>query len=883
MTHSRIFLFSLILAAFSVTASGQETPAASQTGAASEPVVAQIQFYGLKTVSEDRARALVSVRLWDPYPPEAKAADIAALLGSSLFVGASIRTVALSSAAVRVDFDLTEGVPLASWGAAPAPPPDPHAAPAPPWVIGELEISGQRNVKRSTIRTQIKGRKGDLYDRPDLDRDIQAVLGLGGFERVAADVTPLPDRPVPVHFASSSPSPWEVKLTFLIEEKPLVRKVEFPGRAKMGKGRLVDAMSLKKGDPFDRSKMRDDADKVLEAYRKKGYLRAAVEPEVSIDTAALQADVSMKVVEGPRSKLARVDFLGTKAFKPKKLLKGLTNKPGWLFDKALSEKDIPEDLRKVEAKYKNKGYLDMKVLSSTVTFNEAATEAVLTVSIEEGKQYRYGDTTFFGHTLYVSTELAKALEYKKGKLFSQEKFDASVRGLQEVYAEKGRLRALIAHEKTFNAATGLMDVRFDIQEGPAVYIDHVDVEGYKATKAWVFTREILLKPGMLFQVSKLRKSQEKIMNLGFIDDVQPDVQSPYDPEKVDLTFDIVEGKPGMLTAGAGFSSLDGILGTLSLQHLNLFGRAWRSSLQWSFGARVNDFSASWMTPWVADKPVSLGIDAYNTRRISPYAGSSSAYVNKRVGGALRVGPRFADDMYRLDTYYSFAQISLTNVDPQFLGQLSEGTSIQSMIGATIARDTRDSIWDPARGSRHALSLDLAGGPVMGDINFLRPSLSDAHHFTLAEVEDYPLVLTLSNRLSYITQFGETRAVPVFERFFIGGQDTLRGYSASGEAGYRDGGRIYDIANIELGFPLARERKKTIVKFVTFYDIGGSWDSPRTVRFKVGQDQQDIKSNVGFGIRFTTPAFPIRLDWGYGFQHRPGEAKYQINFGIGNLF
>lgn len=880
MNFAKVVLFSLILSAFCGKAIGQETTTASEP----IPVLAQIQFFGLKTISEDRARALVSAKLWAPYPIASKSADMASLLGSGLFTAVSMREIALSSTALRVDFNLTEGVPQARYGAAlPPPPSDPTAAPAPPWVIAELEISGQRHIKRGTIRAQIKGRKGDLYDRPDLDRDIQAVLGLGGFERVAADVTALPESPVPAHFSAASPSPWQVRLTFLIEEKPLVRKVDFPGRAKMGKGALIEAMTLKKGDPFDRSKLRDDADKLLETYRKKGYLRASVEPTVALDTAALQADLSFAIAEGPRSKLAAVRFYGLSAFKPKKLLKTLVNKPGWIFDKPLSEKDIPEDIRKIEAVFKNQGYLDMKILTSTVIFNEAATEAVISFGLEQGPQYRYGDTTFTGQTLYVSTQLAKALDYKKGKLFSQERFDGSIRALQELYAEKGRLRALITPEKTFNQATGLMDVRFDVTEGPPVYVDHVDVEGYKATKPWVFTREILLKPGMLFQVSKLRKSQEKILNLGFIDDVQPDVQSPYDPEKVDLNFEIVEGKPGMLTAGAGFSSLDGMLGTLSLQHLNLFGRAWRSSVQWSFGARVNDFQVSWLTPWVKGKPISLGFDAYNTRRTSPFAGSSSAYVNKRVGGAVRVGPRFADDMYHLDTYYSFSQISLSNVEQQFVGQLSEGTSIQSMIGATFARDTRDNIWDPARGGRHALSVDVAGGPAFGDINYLRPSLSDAQHVTLVQVNDYPLVLTVSNRLGYITQFGETKAVPVFERFFVGGQDTLRGYSAAGEAGYRDGGRVYDVANVELGFPLARERRKTIVKFVTFYDIGGSWDSPRTARLKVGQDQQDIKTNVGFGIRFTTPAFPIRLDWGYGFQHRPGEAKYQINFGIGNLF
>jgi len=411
----------------------------------------------------------------------------------------------------------------------------------------------------------------------------------------------------------------------------------------------------------------------------------------------------------------------------------------------------------------------------------------------------------------------------------------------------------------------------------------VDVEGHKATKPHVFKRELTIEPGELFRVSKVRKSQEKLMNLGFLDDVQLDVQSPYDRERVDLTFEVVEGKPGMLTAGAGFSSLDGLLGTLSLQHLNLFGNAWKTKLSWSFGARVNDYSASWTTPWLYDKPISLGFDVFNTRRISPFEGSSSGFVSKRTGGGVRLGPRFKDDTYRLDFNYRIQSISITSVETQFRDTLSEGTSLQSTISVEAARDTRDNIWDPARGSRNSIALSLSGGPVQGNIHVFKPSIANSVHKTLAEVNDYPLVLTLSNRAAYVTQFNETREVPVFERFFIGGQDTLRGYSATGEVGFRNGGKVYDVANIELGFPLARERKRTIVKFVTFFDIGGSWDTMNDVRWRIGTQAHDLKTDVGFGIRFTTPAFPIRLDWGYGFQHRPGEAKFQINFGIGNLF
>ncbi|MEK7657346.1 MAG: outer membrane protein assembly factor BamA [Elusimicrobiota bacterium] len=863
MDWSRIVVFSILLSAAA-------SDVFSQTDAST---LAQININGVGAEDEAWVRGKIRARENAPYPDSLQSEDLGALLGSGRFLSVRMRRVDVSTGVLRLDIDLSPGTP-----SPPAPPPGAVDDHPPPWVIGELALEGNRHSKLGVLRSQIKARQGDLYDRVDLDRDIQSLLALGQFERVAADIASMP-KPVPEHLLSVSGSSHCVRLAFLVEERPLLRKIRFEGNEKLSRGRLTDETSLKSKDPLDKAKLRADEGKILEAYHKKGFLQASVESEVSLDTGALKVDLLFRVKEGPRSRIEDVRLSGVSAFKPKKLLKKMENRRKKVFE----EKKLSGDLSKIEDHYRNNGFLDFRLVSSSVSFSEDQTKIFIDIAVEEGRQSRFGDTTFSGHTLYASTDLAKAVEYRKGKLFSQEKFDSTIRSIQELYAEKGRLRTRINPTKTFNDATGLMDVRFEVEEGNIVYVDHIDIEGHKATKTYVFRRELVIKEGMPFQVSKIRKSIERIRNLGFIDDVQLDTQSPTDPEKADLTFEVFEGKPGMLTAGAGFSSLDGLIGTMSLQHLNLFGRAQRASVQWSFGSRVQDYTVSWTTLWTRGKPISLGFDVFNTRRVSPFDTSSTGFISRRLGGSMRVGPRFADDKYQLHFNYTFQQISIHNVEQQFLGRLSEGTSIQSSLGVDFARDTRDNIWDPARGTRNGAGVGLTGGPLQGDIHFLKPHIFNSAHHTLFSVGDYPFVLSFSNRGGYVTQFGETKVVPVFERFFVGGQDSLRGYAVSGEAGYRDGGKVYDVANVEFGFPLARERKQSIVKFVTFFDAGSSWDTWRDVRLRVGQGERDVKTDVGFGIRFVTPAFPIRLDWGYGLNHRPGEQKYQINFGIGSLF
>lgn len=749
-----------------------------------------------------------------------------------------------------------------------------------PWVIGDIKADGLKNVKLSTIRGAIKGRKGDLYDRPDLDKDIQSLLGLGLFERVGAEISLL-DKKVPEHFRKAAGADRQVQLSFVVKEKPIVKKITFKGHKKLSRGALTDLLSLKNKDPFDRTKLDEDRDKIIAKYHEKGFLDASAEPEVVVDTKTASVELVFNVVEGPKSRIELVEISGVKAFKPKVLFKLMKNKR----KKVYFAKDLPDDMKKVEAQYKNNGYLDVVISSPFITLSADKTRINIALGIVEGRSYRFGTTTFEGNLIYTSTELAKAVEYRPGKIFSQEKFDETIRGIQQdLYADRGRLHTRINPVKTFNAATDRMDVRYEIVEGPISYIGHVDVEGNKATKTFVLRREVVIKPGEMFRTSRVRRSIDKIRNLGFIDDVDLDLQpSPSEQDKVDLTFDVTEGKPGILTAGAAYSSVDGLIGTLSLQHLNLFGRAQKASVQWSFGKRVQDYSVSWTTPWLGNSPTSLGFDLYNTRRINPFDTSLSAYVERRTGGNIRLGPRFEEDKYQLNLNYGLARISIENVQEQFKGPLSEGTSIQSSFGAEFSRDTRDSIWDPAKGSRHGVGMLVSGGPFMGDIHFFKPSMTNQAHKTLFTVEDWPFVLSAYHRAGYVTQFGETKLVPVQDRYFIGGQDSLRGYSPSGEAGFPQGGKLYSVANVEFGFPLARERKKSIVKLVFFADIGGAWDRVRDVSGRVGSGTRDLKTDVGFGLRFVTPAFPIRLDYGYGLNHRNGERLYQINFGLGPLF
>ncbi|OGR72823.1 MAG: outer membrane protein assembly factor BamA [Elusimicrobia bacterium GWD2_63_28] len=764
---------------------------------------------------------------------------------------------------------------------APLPPVEIAAAAvsAGPWEVAETAAKGTINLKPKAVIKAGKAKKGRLYHKEFVAQDIESILALGSVDKVSVDIEELPGRTLSPKMADAAGSSVPVRVTYIVSEKPMIKKITVSGTKGLSKSAVKDEMALKERDYFEELKVREDLIKITDKYREKGYIDARTDYEVSFDTAASLCFLTIVVNEGPKARVAAVQLEGAAGFPHKKLIKQLKNRP----KKIYSPQDLDADLKALEVFYKNNGYGDFRLDASSVTFNEQRSSVTIKIFLTEGNKQKFGGTYFAGNEVYLPSDLLPGVEYRRGKMFNQERFEGTIRAIQDKYADKGYLKAVVAPEKTYNELTGETDITYIITENTQIFVDHVDVEGNRATKTYVLKREITQKEGEVFSSSKIRRSQEKLFNLGFIDDVSPVINPTPDPDKVDLVFDVAEGKPGMLTAGMGISSTDGLVGTLALSHMNLFGRAYRTSLSWNFGKRVQDYYLSWSTPWIGNHPTSLGLDVFNTRHYKPYRDTISAYTERRTGGKVTLAPRFEDDKYKLTTSYTFEKVRISEVDDLYTGELQEGTSVTSSVYLEFARDTRDNVWDPTRGTRSSIGLEFAGGPLQGDVNYYKPSLSYNYNLKLFSIDDYPFVLTVGNRFGFVGRFGDTKEVPVYERYFLGGAETVRGYANNGQIGPLNGGRVYDVMNIEFKFPLARERRRTIVQWAFFFDIGNSWDGFDNISGRFGSGTKDLKTGAGFGIRFTTPAFPIRLDWGYGFNHKSGEQRSDIYFTLGNLF
>ncbi|MBO5012141.1 MAG: outer membrane protein assembly factor BamA [Elusimicrobiaceae bacterium] len=760
----------------------------------------------------------------------------------------------------------------------------PEMDPNGPWMICGIEVDGLKNIRKKTVTKAASAKKGVLYDRYQVSEDIQDVSALGNFDSVEVDISPMPGQRkekdggnelYPCH-----------RITYIVTEKPIFDRLTYTGRKHLGKGAITQAMTLKIKDPFNEAKLQADLERIKAKYAEKGYVNADVQYRLTKDDSLGVVYVELIINEGDRVRVGSVTLNGADELPADKILKKASNRPGKVF----KPQNLQRDYVKMILYGRNKGYSDFMLTAPNVDINEEKTEVTISYDVTEGEKVDFGSVSFEGNNVFTPQELQKQVFFREGHLYNQKDFDDTITAIQNEYANKGYLQARVTPVKDIR--DGKLNLTFDISEGHIFYIDHIDVTGYTNTKKYVFTRELSIKPGDLYDNEKIRRSQTKILNLGFINDVQVDLQPTADPQKVDLGFNIVEGRPGMFTAGLAMSSMDGLYGELSINHMNLFGRAQRLSLRTLFGKEILDYTVSWSTPWIYDKPTSLGVDLFNTRRYRSFADDNQAYTEKRIGGRVKIGPRFNDDIYQLSFGYSFEHIDIYDVEERFRPPLSnpgdpsyleEGTTNMSTVSADFAVDTRDNIWDPTRGWRNSIGLALAGGPIGADLDLWYLNARSIFNYTVLNPGgNYPIVFVLSNKFGSVLAYGRTKEVPPFEKFFLGGADTIRGYERAGEIGPEYGGDMYYVMNAELRFPLAREGRRNMAQFAFFFDMGNSWNHFDDLDFSLGPNPNQFKAGVGVGLRFTTPSLPIRIDWGYGLNHGPNEDRSHFYFNISNM-
>ncbi|MZG54140.1 MAG: outer membrane protein assembly factor BamA [Nitrospinae bacterium] len=726
-------------------------------------------------------------------------------------------------------------------------------------VIESLKIVGNKRIDESTILYYIQSKPGTVLSKNRIRKDIEQIFSLGQFKDIQVD---------------TQSTLKGLELQFIVEEIPSIGNVEILGNSQLETSDIREKIGLRRGATFKEHLVQEAKKEILKAYEEKGYFFAETRIETHMGPDNL-VDVAIRIREGKKVKIDKIRFSGNKAFEDNKLAEQMeTEAETWysfIDDSGVYQKDILKlDMFRIEGFYQDHGFLRIKVLEPRIDINKQARQIHITIPVEEGPQFRIKSIEIKGDDTIPHNEIIKSLQTKKGDIYNVSQLREDIITVTDLYSTKGFAYAEANPVTKIDDKTRRVELSIDIDKGKKVYVGKINMLGNIKTKDNVIRREFRLKEGEVFDGSKLKRSKQRINNLNYFEDVKVDTQRGENPELIDILTTVTEKPTGNFTVGAGFSSVENLIFTASIAQNNLFGNGHRVNLTASLSSIRADFNLSLTEPRLFDSEISAGIDLFNTDQ------DFLSFDSLSTGGGLRLGKNITE--YETVTFgYRFNNVEVTGVSQQDTTDfLRNETRTTSRITPTYIYDSRDNFLNPSQGWKHVLTSDFAG---LGGAKFTRSMYEIIYYRPLVE----KLVLGAHGRINYAAGYdGET--LPAFERYFMGGPTTLRGFTLQ-DVGPKDrdgdpvGGSKGLLLNLELQYPFT----KSLRGFV-FYDRGNVYGTgPDLSVTSEDYDLAEMRHSIGAGFRFISPFGPMGFAYGIKLDKQSGEEVGQFHFSAGSAF
>ena len=728
-------------------------------------------------------------------------------------------------------------------------------------IIKAVEVTGNKAISTQTIMVKLKTRVGQPYYSQTSRDDIKRLYETGFFSDISLDLTD---------------QDGGVKVTFKVEERPIIEDISLSGNKSFRTAVLLKKMKSKTGQYLNEAVVKDDLALLKKEYEKRGQPDVEISHNVSVDSKTNKAKIDITVKEGRRISIRRIYVDGNLHFSDQQIRSLIKTKTKWLFNSGFfKEEEFNDDLERIKDFYQKHGYLDVSVDYRIDTDPKGF--LYVRLRIDEGKSYTVGSIAFHGNEKFDDQELLKHIEsVPVGGIFTYDGLRSDVASLQGFYFGKGYIYVQIQEASSLDAAAGTVAVTFTITENDIVYVDRIDIRGNLKTRDKVIRRELRIKPGERFDGDKLKRTKERLYNLGFFEEVNYDTEPGSKPENRNLVVDVKEAKTGSFSFGGGYSSIDQFVGFVEVEQKNFDWKNWKTftgggqdlKLRAEMGSVRENFELSFTEPWWFDKPVSFGFDLYK-RVHDKDADVGYGYYEKRTGGDLRLGKEFTEYL-KGGVVYRLEQVDISDVSDTATQDLKdeEGQNWVSSTEFTLTRDTTDNVFNPSRGLVLSGSYEVAGGPMGGDKKFNKLFGLASQYFPIFGKN----VLQLQARMGVVTPYGGQDKVPIYERFYAGGANTIRGYEER-SVGPVDpvtsdplGGEALAVFNIEYTVPLL-----DFLKGAAFIDTGNVWSKAGDI------GRGGFKTGVGLGVRIKTPIGPLKLDYGYPLNKQPGKETKEGRF------
>ena len=729
--------------------------------------------------------------------------------------------------------------------------------------VEAIEVRGATRVTPDAVRKVMSTQVGQELDLEKVRQDVKAIYRMGYFRDVTFDTEEVPGG---------------YRLTVIVVEKPIVGAVLIEGNKDVDTADLRAVLTVKERSLYQEEKVKESVNKLKEVCQNKGFIDASVEASVAEDTDGVLR-VTFRVAEGPKLKIERIVITGNQYYPAEKILKTMDTSEKGIFsfitDSGAFKKDVIEnDIRKIEALYQNSGFMDSKISEPVVERGKKG--LLLTIRVFEGRQYRVGQIRFSGESGIPERTLRKTVRLESGGLFDREMLLSDLLALTTLVNDEGYAQALVSPGVEKRKEYTVVDVTYRFERGTKFHFGKVEISGNTKTLDRVVRHNLDVADGQTYTATGLKTSKENLTRSSYFKDVKISTAPSTVPGVMDAKVEVQEGPTGTLSGGLGYSSVDKIFGVVQLTENNLFGRGWKLSFNSQFGARRTLFSIDFRDPNFLDTDYSLFLNAFKTK--VKYTDFEKDAKGGRVGLGYNFTRFFTGSVFlRVDETEILA---LSGIPPTWTVQqeIAKGIQKTRSIGSLVTRNTTDRTIDPSRGGYQSASVEYAGGPILGgDSHFVKYFLN-AKWF-------YPVTATTT--FSWNALWGHVipteggAEVPLFERFFLGGPYSIRGFRARSlspadpNTGELVGGNKELIVNLEYLFPLISE---VGVKGVLFFDAGNAW-----AQGSWPFSDQGVWAAYGVGVRWYSPMGPLRFEWGWNLDRPEGQPSRVMEFTIGTAF
>lgn len=747
--------------------------------------------------------------------------------------------------------------------------------------IERIEVQGNVRVPRETVLYYLLTKEGDFFDKGLLKENFKALWSTGFFSSIKIEEIQAEKGKI-------------VKVW--VEENPVIQRIVFNTGQKIKQEDILKRLKEKNEYPlsssfFNPSKIQRMKEIIEEILLEKGLEQGQVEVDLRKREKNI-INVIFQVKEGQQFKVGDVVFSGEPKLSQRLLRGALTKNRQHGLISCIKAEDIfksnalEQDLRSVRNRLQEHGYMNASIGQPKIEefkkrniFLKKEVMKKILIPVDAGLAYSVGEVKVEGNKVISHEALERLINFKRGEIYSTRNRDKVVREMERMYREKGYLYCRITPLEEIDPSRKCVKVTFRVDEGEMAYLKKLEIKGNTMTKDKAIRREMLIHEGDRFNFSLFERSLFWIERLGIAGlQKEPEIKSnPQEKNQIDATLYIKELQKGYFHYSGGYNDYRGVYVGLDYAAVSLLGAAERLRFKLDYGERVKNYIFDFTYPYFLDLPIALGFNVYY-RDIDFH---HLLYIRKGAGADFTVDARI-QRFWRASLGYSFERVNVEIpedvpeevIDPIYSSMFGLDKFDMNSLSAELSFSTVDNPYMPGRGISFLFSNRLAGSFLGGGINLTRPRFECSFFLPLPGKH----VFGFHSEYQFIKALKGSSA-PFWERFYLGGKETLRGYHSfsvgpRSEHGTNIGGEKSIVFNVEYVFPV----KKPLYG-VFFFDTGNAYLPDQEISFR------NMYSSTGLEMRVSLSALPapLRLIFAYNNRKTREDSRFAVLIAVGTTF